>query len=259
MKIKLVSILLLALSSPSLVADEAASKHKLGFKQKLRFFMEVGIQGGGDGTEPLPLYNRADGLYYSGIPYTLVGEWSGLPSDVDSRFEDDVEAGGLYKVAFGADIPLFSDVTLMVSYGYQFDEVYGDLTDGSGGKGSFEYRRQTLELIPFYNMGRHRVGLGAEMHLQPHGIHHEYSSLFDMKTNYRFDDAVGATIRYDYLVNENTSIGIRYTEIAYDFDRLSTRYDVNGVTVDSFSSDCLANCDEVVDADSLGLQLTYRF
>jgi hypothetical protein len=258
-KITSLALIILALLSGHSIAAEEDTRYKLEFKQKLAFFMEVGVQAGGDGSEPLPIYDRASGLYFTGIPLTLVGNWNGVSSDLDQFWEDEAEAGGLYKFVAGVEIPLVKQLTLLASIGYQFDEVYGDLTDGSGGQGSFQYNRNTIEIIPFYNMGRHRIGIGGEFHLSPKAIHKEYSSSFVLKSTYNFEDTIGGILRYDYLVNKHTSVGLKYTKISYDFERVRTLYDISGVVIDDISADCLSNCEEVVNADSVGIHLTYRF
>ncbi|TQV76890.1 hypothetical protein FLL45_02755 [Aliikangiella marina] len=267
MKIKLISTLVLAslLLSPVASSQEeekqdAAERFKLGFKQKLRFFFEVGAQGGGDSTAPLPLFVRQTNGYVQGIDLSVVGAWQGLPSNLDPVFSDSVEAGGLYKLAFGAEIPLSGDFTLMTSLGTQFDEVYGDLLDGSGGEGSFSYSRTTVELIPFYNMGRHRVGLGAELHLSPKGRFKESAvNQFRHVSTYTFDDAEGIVLRYDYLINKNLSMGVKLTQMTYDFESVSTYYAVGGNAVVDQTLPCISNCEEIVTADSFGIHLSYRF
>ncbi|MET1253698.1 hypothetical protein [Aliikangiella maris] len=256
MKKLTLSLFILVISISNVFAQE--SSNKLDFKQEFKAFMLVGVQGGGDGTKPLPLYYRGDGLYYSDIPYTLAGPWFGVPSDLPQHWEDDVEAGGLISFAVGVEVPVAEKLVFSAAWGYLYDEVYGDLTDGSGGKGSFKYSRQTIDLMLFYNRGRHRVGLGGAYHLKPKAYHHEYASAFDLKTTYYFDDGIGAAIQYDYKVSKNTSLGIKYTKMSYDFDGLKTRYRV-GRNVSNNLIDCESNCGELVDADSLAINLIYRF
>jgi len=258
-KIKLISILLLTLACSNLLAEEKKSSLDLTFNDKINLFMEIGVQGGGDGSEPLPVYDRASGLYFTGIPLTLVGNWNGIDSDLQQFWEDEAEAGGLYKFAVGAEFPLGENFSVMTSIGYLFDEVQGDLLDGSGGQGSFQFLRTTIELIPFYQYGRHRIGLGAEMHMSPKAVHKEYASTFSLKSTYDFDDAVGAVLRYDYLVNKNTSVGFKYADMSYDFDEIRTRYTVGTAVIDDIQASCTANCGELLDASAFGIHLTYRF
>ncbi len=251
-------ILLVWLVMGNLQAQAESYTSKLDFVPEFNFFMQVGAQTGGDGTEPLPLYYRGDGAYYTGIPYRLVGNWRGVNESLPQTWEDEVEAGGLYKFAIGVEIPILDNVSILTSFGYQFDEVFGDLTDGSGGKGSIVYTRRTLEFIPAYSIGRHRIGLGGVFHYQPKAFHREYSSNFNLKTTYRFNDAFGAALQYDYKVTENASLGVKLTKIAYDFDNLSTRY-VTASSEDIVEASCTQSCEDIVNADSIGVHLTYQF
>lgn len=242
----------------SLQSQEYIDSNRLAFEPKFRFFLEAGVSAGGDGSEPLPIFNRADGLYYTGVPLTLFGNWQGISADLEQVWEDEAEAGGFYKFSAGLEIPISDKFTVSTSYGYLADEIYGDLTDGSGGKGSFGYSRQTIEVIPFFNYQRHRIGLGAALHFGVEATHKEYGVGFDLKTSYDFDDTFGAVLQYDYLVSENTSLGMRYTHISYDFDSLTTRYDL-GVTSTVTNANCLSSCEDAVEANSFGVHITYRF
>lgn len=267
MKTKLISSIALILASGSLFAEDNVKNHEtesgLSFSnQKFKFFMEVGVQKGGDGTGTLPLYNRVDGLFYSGISLTSVGDWNDVSEDLPQTWDNDVEAGGFFKVAAGVQIPLGEKLTVLASLGHQYDEVYGDLTDGSGGNGSFSYERLTFEVIPFVNFGRHRVGLGGEFHFNVQGEHREYATgttNFHLRTKYDFDNVVGGVFRYDYLVNENVSVGLKYTDISYDFDRISTRFVREGTVITDIDTGCTSNCDDLVEANSVGVHLTYSF
>lgn len=237
-------------------------EEKVVFNQKLTLFMEVGLSRGGHGTETLPIFVRGYNTYVSGVDLTLAGQWVDVDEDsgLEQVFRDGAEAGGKYRFALGADIPLGWKFTLMAALGYQYDDVAGLLTDNTHGQGAFEYSRTTIDLIPFFNMGRHRVGLGLAYHYQPKGVHKEYSSYFDLRTNYEFDDGIGYTLRYDYLVSKNTSVGVRMTQMEYDLEQLNTRYEHNDVVEYSANFSCdVAACKDLVNADSYGIQLTYRF
>ncbi|WP_444994171.1 hypothetical protein [Aliikangiella sp. IMCC44359] len=251
----LLGIVLLTILS---TANSAEYKKQYQFEESFKWLIQVGGSKGGDGTEPLPLFNRGDGQYYTGIPLTVVGPWQGVSADLPQAWEDDIEAGGLFSASLGAEIPLFSRIVLMTTLGYQYDSINGDLTDGSGGKGSMKIARNTLDLIPFYNLGRHRVGLGLSYHINPKAIHKEYGSSFDLKTTYHFDNGIGATLQYDYLINKNISLGVKLTKMSYDFDKLSTRYTI-GATDNINTISCVSNCKELLEADSVGVNLSYHF
>lgn len=258
MKTKLISLIGITLMASAVQAEDVIDKNRLAFEPKFRFFLEAGVAAGGDGSEPLPIFNRADGLYYTGIPLTLFGNWQGVSSDLEQTWQDEAEAGGFYKFSAGVEIPISQKFMVSASYGYLGDEIYGDLTDGSGGNGSFGYSRQTLEVVPFFNYERHRIGIGAVLHFGVEATHKEYGSGFDLKTSYDFDDTFGAVLQYDYLVSENTSLGVRYTEMSYDFDSLTTSYTIGGNSTVT-DADCLSSCEDVVEANSFGAHITYRF
>jgi len=258
--VKLKSVLIILLSTFCAVSVQSKTSHQeISFKAESRVFTQVGVQTGGDGTEPLPIHNRGDGnYYYYSEPLVVFGVWDNVPSDASQFWEDEAKAGGFWKFDLGLETPLSENVVLSTAFGYQFDSIEGDLTDGSGGKGYFGMSRKTFDTIAFYNLGQHRLGLGAAFHFSPKFIHKEYGSNFDLKSRYHFEDAFGIILQYDYLVNNNVSLGVRLTKISYDISKLTANYQ-SGDSFDNAEVNCTTNCKDLIEADSLGVHLTYRF
>jgi len=172
--------------------------------------------------------------------------------------QDEIESGGVLKIAGGLEFPLSESISVSGSLGYMFDEVDGTLTDGSGGKGKITINRITSELMAYYNLGAHRIGLGASVHFSPEISHEEQGDSFLLESTYEFDSAYGATLQYDYKVSQNTSLGVRYTTIAYDITDIKVRY-TNGATESNIDIACSEGCEELINSDHLGVHITYRF
>jgi hypothetical protein len=241
----------------SFTVQGKAVNGNISFKPESRWFMQLGVQTGGDSTQPLPIYNRADGqLYLYSNSLTVVGPWTGI--SFDAYWQDEAEAGGFWKFEYGYEMAIAEKFTISSALGYQTDSIEGDLYDGTGGRGYFGMSRFTLDTIAFYNAGQHRFGIGAAYHFSPDFLHKEYSTGFKLKTDYDFDSALGAILQYDYLATENVSVGIRLTSISYDLIQLSVNYDVGNLN-DSFSIDCGVECEELINADSFGIHMTLRF
>lgn len=258
MKICIVVTFLITSLLLSFQTNGKTSAKEVTFNQtESRWFMQIGIQNGGDSTEPLPIYNRADGqLYLYSNSITVFAPWTGTAQN--TYVEDKANAGGFWKFEFGRENAISERFSISTSFGYQTDYIQGDLTDGTGGKGNFGMTRFTFDTIGFYNAGQHRFGLGAAYHLTPKFTHKEYGSGFRLRTTYDFDNALGAIFQYDYLVNEDVSVGFRVTKIAYDLAKVTVRYHA-GSLVDDFDVSCGDECKDIINADSFGIHMTMRF
>lgn len=248
-----VAIGLIATSSSAI---EYKSKQPLKFENEFRYFMEGALHKGGDNTESIPLYDRATDSFYSGEEVVVVGNYNGVSSE--EQFRHNIEAGGFYRVSLGAEFPVAQDVAFSAAVGYLFDEITGDLTDGSEGKGFASYKTTVVDFLGFYYLGRHRFGLGGSFHYNPKFDYKEVGEDFQMHGVYRFSNALGASIQYDFLVSENTSMGLRYTDISYDFEEVVIG-DVDSVSATQFTTECIAQCEELLDASSISGHITYRF
>lgn len=176
MEIKLF-ITLFVISAYSFTAQSNTSNNDTSFKPVSRWFMQLGAQTGGDSTQPLPIYNRADGqLYLYTNALAVAGPWTGI--NFDAQWQDEAEAGGFWKFEYGYELAISKKLTVSSALGYQTDSIEGDLTDGSSGRGYFGMSRFTLDTIAFYNAGKHRLGVGAAYHFSPEFIHKEYSGGF---------------------------------------------------------------------------------
>ena len=245
--------------SNNLVAQDFRTKEKLVFENEFRYFIEGALHNGTDGTENIPLYDRNGDFFYNGVELAVVQSAPG--SAFDQVFKDKIEAGGYFRGSFGAEFPVAENLAFSTSVGFLYDEITGNLTDGSGGKGYASFRTTQIDFIGFYMYKRHRIGLGGSFHYNPKFDYKETGNNFQMHGVYRFSNAIGAVIQYDYLVSENTSIGIRYTDISYDFDEVSISDIVND-SGDNFTTTCtgfmVLNCDDFIDASSISAHLTYR-
>ena len=140
------------------------------------------------------------------------------------RHDEDLRAGELITVSGGIVVyfpqPAWS---LQTSIGYHTDSV-GDYDD------DITFERYPLELIPFYNFNKHRIGAGLSYHLSPE---------LDLKEiggpKVKFDDALGWLVEYDYSFSGwekgGFVLGVRYMWIDYEVDKVGS-FSVSGAEVD---------------------------
>ena len=243
--------------SNGLYAQQFHTKEKIEFSNEFRFFMEGALHKGSDNTSSIPLYDRVDDIFYSDVAISVVGNYNG---DAQNQiFRDEIEAGGYYRGSFGAEFPVAESLAFSISAGFLFDEITGDLTDGSGGEGTASFKTTVIDFFGFYILGRHRFGLGGSFHYNPKFDYKESGSDFLNHGVYRFSNTLGASIQYDYMLSKNISMGLRYTDIAYDFEEVAIDDFVEGAGNNGFVSQCIANCDELIDASSFSGHVTYRF
>lgn len=89
----------------------------------------------------------------------------------------------------------------------------GYLTDSvDASNGSVSFSRIPLELMGIHTTGPHTLGMGLTYHLSPE------LDLSDAGLgSYEADDALGLALMYEYTFESNFSVGVRYTNISYDF------------------------------------------
>ena len=253
---KLAIALLSLVLSFNATSYDYPNKKEIAFKSEFRLFMEGALHKGTDNTENIPLYYRQGDFFYSGVEVAVVGNYQGLDQSI--VFRDKVEAGGYYRGSFGAEFPVAENLVFSTSVGFLYDEITGKLTDGSNGNGYAGFTTTQVDFIGFYNYKRHRLGLGGSFHYNPKFNYKEEGTNFLMHGVYRFSNSVGPLIQYDYLVSENTSLGIRYTKILYDFKNVTIGDYVDGAG-DHFVENCINSCEDFIDASSFSAHMTYRF
>lgn len=194
---RIVSVLVCALIMPVMSANGHAQdapyqnpSEKPEEKNGFQFIMSLGITFGGDDFVEV--------------------------KDENGDNVDDLEAGGLLYLGAGTNYRFNqSPVSLQAQIAYHYDSV-----DADNGDASFD--RIEIDIIPFYNIGKHRIGLGLTQHFGPTlDMNLDY-----LKGNVDFDDATGVLLEYDYIMQSNFAIGVRYTDIKYEVS------DVDNASVD---------------------------
>lgn len=249
-------LLLSCLFCSSLGAQDYFKKKPITFENEFRFFIEGALHKGSDTTENIPFYSRQFDVFYSGREVAVVGNYNG--SAAGEFYRDEIQAGGYFRGSFGAEFPVAENIAFSASVGFLYDQITGDLNDGSGGQGYATFKTTVVDFLGFYMLDRHRFGIGGSFHYEPKFDYKEQGAGFLAHSVYRFSSALGASIQYDYLVSKNTTLGIRYTDISYDFNDVTVGDYVGGVGT-QFNVDCATNCDELIDASSFSGHLTYRF
>lgn len=135
----------------------------------------------------------------------------------DGDYSVDIEAGGL--IYFGAGINYrFADspLSIQAGLGYHFDGADADNGDAS-------FSRIPIDVIGFYNLGNHRLGIGLTRHTNIDFEKEIESFTYYEKVDTDFSDATGFVIEYNYLFSRMVALGIRYTDIDYKYDYTQTQ------------------------------------
>mgnify|MGYP002700549419 CR=1 FL=1 len=157
----------------------------------------------------------------------------------DDESSQDVSAGALLHLYTGinAYIPN-SDFSVQTTIGYHVDGIFAS-------NGSVEFTRYPLELIPYYNFDRIRIGLGLSYHLNP-----EFSGDNDARLGDReYDNALGLVASVEVKLGSSFALGLHYTDIDYDLSKIER---VNG---DNFNEEKDSN----VDGSNVGIYGTFLF
>ena len=184
----------------SMVAVVAATANEQENGSRMDWFVGFGLTHGGDKLAEAEVEYNGD------------------------TYDDDLRAGELLTIAAGIVVyfpqPAWS---LQTSIGYHTDSV-GDYDD------DITFDRYPLELIPFYNFSKHRIGAGLSYHLSPE---------LDLKEiggpKVKFEDALGWLVEYDYSFSGwekgGFVLGVRYMWIDYEIDKVGS-FSVSGAEVD---------------------------
>lgn len=86
---------------------------------------------------------------------------------------------------------------------------YGNLNASDG---SIKFTRYPLDALVFYRMNKFRFGGGLTYHLNPKLSADGVAAPLD---GFKFDNALGLVLQADYLLTEQASIGLRYTNLSY--------------------------------------------
>lgn len=184
------SLALMAVTSAVHAADPLTGrpvKEDSLYQHRSQFMISLGVQNGGD--EMITLTNVETGEQV-----------------------DNTRAGGFTRLTIGGDIAFGpSDFSLYIGGGLLRDGLTSNINEDKA-----VFKRKVLELIPFWNFDRHRLGVGAIAHLEPTF----HLNLDGPGGQYRqeFDDAVGAVLQYDIRYDQNISVGARYSYISYDIE-----------------------------------------
>lgn len=135
--------------------------------------------------------------------------------DDGDRDTQTIEAGGL--VYFYAGIQSNeAPIPYRLTLGYFIDSVDAE-------NGSVSFSRIPVEFMGLYNSGPHTLGAGLTYHLSPE------LDLGDIGLgSYQADDALGLVLMYEYTFEGNFALGLRYTDISYEFEGVE---DVDGSNV----------------------------
>ena len=207
-KINLTVVAIFLLVMATVVMADSEPENEL----RLKWFAGFGLTHGGDELAEVE-------LYYD-----------------DDSHDEDLRGGELITIAAGIVVYLpLPSWSIQTSIGYHTDEV-GSYKD------DIKFDRYPLELIPFYNFKKHRIGAGLSYHLSP-----ELNLKHIGGPKVEFDNALGWLVEYDYSFsgweNDGFVLGVRYLWIDYDVDKASN----------------IPTPDIDVDGNHIGIHVNYMF
>lgn len=205
------SLAVAAFANPAQAADPLTGrpvKEDSLYQHRSQFMINFGFQNGGDELIAL--------------------------RDVDTGEQvDNSRAGGYTRLTIGGDIAI-ADTPFSVQIGAG---MLRDALTSNVDADKSVFKRKVLELIPFWNFDRHRIGLGATAHIEPAFT---WNPDGPGGETYDFDDAIGAIMQYDIRYDQNISVGARYTFITYEMSE-------EGFEGEEFSG------------NAIGVHITYAF
>lgn len=171
-----------------------------------------------------PMQNASDVSFVIGGGLTVGGD---SLVDVELIYDDgdhsveDLKAGELLYIYAGLNIALpNAPLDIQATIGYHFDSISAD-------NGEVSFDRMPIDLLLLYHLGeaaQHRLGGGLTYHLSPE------LDLNDLGNGrYEADNALGFVFAYDYQIVAHNYLGVRYTNIEYDFDSISVTADGSNV------------------------------
>ncbi|MGD8913495.1 MAG: hypothetical protein PVI97_15810 [Candidatus Thiodiazotropha sp.] len=145
--------------------------------------------------------------YILGLAITTGGdELAEVPLLYDDYTTDTqtIKAGGFIYFYGGVQIDTPA-IPLRLTLGYFEDSV-------NASNGSISFSRIPLEVMGLYTSEQHTFGIGPTYHLSP-----EFDASDLGWGTYDVDNALGLALMYEYDLQNNVALGVRYTNISYDF------------------------------------------
>jgi len=164
-------------------------------QSKMRFFIGMGLTGGGD---------EIASVYY------------------DDGDEGDVTFGSLVQLGGGVDYRINSDLSLQASF-------HTHVSSQGADNGSVRFTRLPMELIGYYNVSpQWRVGVGARYvsnaRIRSRGAAANIG-------NFDIDNTVGGLVEAEYLVSSRVGVKLRYVSEKYEVSGLRGKLDGSHVGV----------------------------
>ena len=145
--------------------------------------------------------------------------------DVDLIDEDgDSSSSDLYAGAF---VHLYAGLNFIIpNSDFSVQPTIGWFSDTvSAENGSVSFTRFPLEIIPYYNFDKIRIGFGLTYHQNPE-LDASDAGGYDID----FDDALGTVLSAEYKFSTGFAAGLRHTSIEYEASE-NTNYTKDGSNI----------------------------
>ncbi|MFL6657350.1 MAG: outer membrane beta-barrel protein [Massilia sp.] len=182
--------LALTLAIAAMGAAHAQDNTAAPAAKQTRFFLHMGLTGGGDKIANIQYTDGTDG-----------------------------------NVTFGSLVQLGAGVDYRVNESFSLQASINDHVSSQGGdNGSVRFTRFPMELIAYYNVSpQWRIGAGARYvsgaKIKSRGVASDIG-------NGDFDNAVGALVEAEYAIGEHVGIKLRYVSEKYQLS--GTNYKAKG-------------------------------
>ncbi|MDH5443963.1 MAG: hypothetical protein OEY52_00310 [Gammaproteobacteria bacterium] len=125
--------------------------------------------------------------------------------------EDEVKAGGLVSFGAGLYVPVSESIELIPFLGLKRD--YSLIRNAFfDGKDHATWSVTVLNMSVAYKTENFKYSVGVTHHKSPELV----SKGETETTTWKFNDATGSIYQIDYILNDNSTLGLRYEKITYD-------------------------------------------
>lgn len=131
--------------------------------------------------------------------------------EFDDGSEESVKAGS--GIGFGAGVSYQVDdhIKAEARMSYLSDSASGDTPTGS--TITYDFTRYPVDVMGFYQHGKHSIGAGMTYHMSP--------TLSGEGDSYDFDSALGTILEYRFFYSNKATINLKMVNIDYDYKTVS--------------------------------------
>lgn len=144
--------------------------------------------------------------------YTFGGDRVNQFQFADGSSSETTAGDGLH-IGGGSLISANKHLQLQTSLNYFIDYASAD-------NGDMRIARFAFDLIPFFRNGKHRIGAGLSVHINPT----LFVEVNNQDTEVEFETSYGGAVEYGYQIDKKYYIGLRATAMNYELTSSGSRF-----------------------------------